>query len=142
MTKTFFDHRAASKPLIDIDSGAHGGTYEATMGAVLSEFAIINPAATASTTGIRMLNSYEAKMDHLYIEGMTQDGIEMTNGLYADDGWNMVSITQTWIDSCARWGIKADGSATRNKGSYTYLREVFSKPTAQQAPMPFRHRAA
>jgi len=125
MTKTFFDHRAANKPLIDIDSGVHGGSYTAAMGAVLCEFAIINTAATAGATGIRVLNAYEVKIEHLYIKGMTQDGIELKNGLYADDGWNMISITQSWIDSCARWGIKADGSAGRNEGSYTYLREVF-----------------
>lgn len=125
MTKTFFDHRAANKPLIDIDSGVHGGSYTASMGAVLAEFAIINTATTAGATGIRVLNAYEVKMDHLYIKGMTQDGIELKNGLYVDDGWNMISITQSWIDSCARWGIKADGSAGRNEGSYTYLREVF-----------------
>lgn len=125
MTKTFFDHRAANKPLIDIDSGTHGGSYTASMGAELREFAIINTAATAGATGIRVLNAYEVKIDHLYIKEMTQDGIELKNGLYTDDGWNMISITQCWIDSCDRWGIKADGSATRNEGSYTYLREVF-----------------
>jgi Pectate lyase superfamily protein len=125
MNLTFFDHRAANKPLIDIDSATHGGSYTASMGAVLSEFAIINPASTAGATGVRILNAYEVKMDHLYIKQMTQDGIEMANGLYVDDGWNMVSLTQMWIDSCARWGIKADGTAGRNEGSYTYLREVF-----------------
>lgn len=125
MTKTFFDHRAANKPLFDIDSGVHGGSYTASMGAELREFAIINTAATAGATGIRVLNAYEVKIEHLYIKGMTQDGIEMANGLYADDGWNMISVTQCWIDSCARWGIKADGTSGRNEGSYTYLREVF-----------------
>jgi hypothetical protein len=125
MTKTFFDHRAANKPLIDIDSGVHGGSYTASMGAVLAEFAIINTATTAGATGIRVLNAYEVKIDHLYIKGMTLDGIEMANGLFVDDGWNMISVTQCWIDTCARWGIKADGTAGRNEGSYTYLREVF-----------------
>jgi hypothetical protein len=125
MNLTFFDHRAANKPLIDIDSAEHGGSYTASMGAVLSEFAIINPASTAGTTGIRVLNAYEVKIDHLYIKGMTQDGIEMANGLYTDDGWNMISVTQCWIDTCARWGIKADGTSGRNEGSYTYLEQVF-----------------
>lgn len=125
MTKTFFDHRAANKPLFDIDSGTHGGSYTASMGAVLAEFAIINTATTAGATGIRVLNGYEVKIDHLYIKGMTLDGIEMANGLFVDDGWNMISVTQCWIDTCARWGIKADGTAGRNEGSYTYLREVF-----------------
>lgn len=138
MTKTFFDHRAANKPLIDIDSGTHGGSYTASMGAVLTEFAIINPAATAGATGIRVLNAYEVKIDHLYIKDMTLDGIEMANGLYVDDGWNMISVTQTWIDACKRWGIKADGSAARNEGSYTYLREVFfqSNGTASASTPP------
>ena len=125
MTKTFFDHRAANKPLIDIDSGTHGGSYTAAMGAELREFAIINTQSTVGSVGIRMLNSYETYMHHLYIKGMNSHGIEMTNGLYVDDGWNMVAIKQCWIDSCKGWGIKADGSAARNEGSYTYLEEVF-----------------
>lgn len=125
MVNTFFDHRAANKPLIDIDSGTHGGSYTASMGAVLSEFAIINPAATSGAVGVRILNAYEVKIDHLYIKQMTSHGIEMRNGLYVDDGWNMISIKQCWIDSCKGWGIKADGSAARNEGSYTYLEEVF-----------------
>lgn len=125
MTKTFFDHRAANKPLFILDSGTHGGSYTASMAAVLSEFAITNTSSTVGTVGIEVLNSYEVKMDHLYIKGMTSHGIELKNGAYTDDGWNMVSIKQTWIDSCAGWGIKADGSAGRNEGSYTYLEQVF-----------------
>ncbi|CAB4134417.1 Pectate lyase superfamily protein [uncultured Caudovirales phage] len=125
MTKTFFDHQAANKPLFRLDSGTHGGTYTAAMGAVLSEFAITNTYATSGTVGIEVLNAYEVKMDHLYIKGMTSHGIELKNGAYADDGWNMVSIKQTWIDTCAGWGIKADGTAGRNEGSYTYLEQVF-----------------
>lgn len=125
MTKTFFDHRAANKPLFILDSGTHGGTYTAAMGAVLSEFAITNTSATAGTVGIEVLNAYEVKMDHLYIKGMTSHGIELKNGAYTDDGWNMVSIKQCWIDTCAGWGIKADGTSGRNEGSYTYLEQVF-----------------
>jgi hypothetical protein len=138
MTKTFFDHRAANKPLIDIDSRTQGGPYTAQMGAVLMEFAIINTATTAGATGIRVVNAYQVKIDHLYIKGMTLDGIEMANGLYVDDGWNMISVTQCWIDTCARWGIKADGTAARNEGSYTYLREVFFQTcgTASNATPP------
>jgi hypothetical protein len=37
----------------------------------------------------------------------------------------MVSIKQCWIDTCAGWGIKADGTSGRNEGSYTYLEQVF-----------------
>lgn len=126
MTKTFFDHRATNKPLFTLDSGTHiPGSYTAQMGAVLSEFAITNTSATAGATGIRILNAYEVKIDHLYIKGMTLDGIEMANGLEVDDGWNMVSVKQCWIDTCARWGIKADGTSGRNEGSYTYLEQVF-----------------
>jgi hypothetical protein len=139
MNVTFLDHRAANKPLIDIDSGSHGGSYEASMGAVLREFAIINSASTAGAVGIRVLNAYEVDIHHLYIKGMTSHGIELKNGLYVDDGWNMISITQCWIDSCAGWGIKADGSATRNEGSYTYLREVFFQTcgtTSASTPPP------
>jgi hypothetical protein len=125
MTKTFFDHRAANKPLFTLDSGTHGGSYTAAMGAVLSEFAITNTSATAGTVGIEVLNAYEVKIDHLYIKGMTSHGIELKNGAYVDDGWNMVAIKQCWIDTCAGWGIKADGTSGRNEGSYTYLEQVF-----------------
>lgn len=139
MTKTFFDHRAASKPMFIIDSGTHGGSYTAAMGAVLAEFAIINPQTTASTVGIEVLNAYEVKMEHLYIKGMTSHGIELKNGAYLDDGWNMVAIKQCWIDSCLGWGIKADGTSTRNEGSYTYLEHVFFQTngtTSASTPPP------
>ena len=125
MIKTFLNHQAPNKPLIDIDSGSHGGSYEAAMGSLVTELAIVNTTATAGTVGIRVLNGYQIDIHHVYIKGMTSHGVELKNGLYADDGWNMFSMTQSWIDACKGWGIKADGSAGRNEGSYTYLREVF-----------------
>jgi len=125
MTKTFLNHQAPNKPLIDIDSGSHGGSYEASMGAVIHELAIVNTTATAGTVGVRVLNAYQIDMHHVYIKDMTSHGVELKNGLYIDDGWNMFSMTQCWIDACKGWGIKADGTSGRNEGSYTYLREVF-----------------
>lgn len=140
MVKTFLNHQAPNKPLIDIDSGSHGGSYEASMGSLIAELAIVQNSspAIANTVGIRVLNGYQIKIDHVYIKGMTSHGIELANGLYIDDGWNMVSITQTWIDACLGWGIKADGTSGRNEGSYTYLREVFfqSNGTNSANPVP------
>ena len=140
MVKTFLNHQAPNKPLIDIDSGSHGGSYEASMGSLIAELAIVQNSspAIANTVGIRVLNGYQIKIDHVYIKGMTSHGIELANGLYVDDGWNMVSVTQTWIDACLGWGIKADGTSGRNEGSYTYLREVFfqSNGTNSASPVP------
>lgn len=138
IAKTFFDNRVANAPMIDIDSAVHGGSYTASMGSLLQRFTIINTTSPANSVGIRVLNGYEVVIDHLYIKGMTAHGIELKNGLYIDDGWNMVSITNTWIDACLGWGIKADGSAARNEGSYTYLRTVFfqSCGTASGAATP------
>jgi hypothetical protein len=135
---TFFDTRAANLPLFDIDSDTHGGTFHANMGTVLTGFNIINSTAAASTVGIRVLNGYQVDIIQVVIKGMTSHGIELKNGLYADDGWNRVNITQVWIDSCAGWGIKADGSAARNEGSYTYLQNVFfqTNGTASAATPP------
>jgi len=125
MLKTIFDNRVANGPMIDIDSLNHGGSYEASMASVLREFTIKTTTSPANSTGIRVLNGYQVQIDHLFIVGMTANGIQLENGLYIDDGWNMISITHCWIEDCAGWGIKADGSAGRNEGSYTYLREVF-----------------
>lgn len=125
MGSTFFDNRVANGPLFDIDSASHGGTYSANMGSVLSHFQIKTTTSPANSSGIRVLNGYQIAIDHVVIKGMTLDGIELKNGAYADDGWNMVSITHCWIDTCARWGVKADGIPTRNEGSYTYMRHVF-----------------
>ena len=125
MLKTIFDNRVASGPMIDIDSLNHGGSYEASMASVLREFTIKTTTSPASSTGIRVINGYQVQIDHLFIKGMTANGIQLENGLYADDGWNMITITNCWIEDCAGWGIKADGSAARNEGSYTYMREVF-----------------
>lgn len=138
MIKTFLNHQAPNKPLIDIDSGSHGGSYEASMGSLIAELAIVNTTATAGTVGIRVLNGYQIKIDHVYIKDMRSHGIELANGLYIDDGWNMISITQTWIDACLGWGIKADGTSGRNEGSYTYLREVLfqSNGTNSANPVP------
>lgn len=125
MLRTFFDNRVANGPMIDIDSSNHGGSYEAVMGALLQGFMIKTTTSPANSDGIRILNGYEIVIDQLYIKGLTGNGIEMKNGLYVDDGWNMVKIKNSWIDSCAKWGIKADGSATRNEGSFTHLEQVF-----------------
>jgi hypothetical protein len=125
MLKTIFDNRVANAPMIDIDSVNHGGAYEASMAAVMREFTIKTTTSPANSTGIRVLNGYQIQIDHLFIVGMTAHGIELRNGLYVDDGWNMISITHCWIEDCAGWGIKADGSSARNEGSYTYMREVF-----------------
>lgn len=126
MLKTFFDNRVANAPMIVIDTATHTpGSYKAAMGARLSNFMIMTTTSPANSTGIRIVNSYETLISQVYIKGMTLDGIEMANGLFVDDGWNMVTVSQCWIDTCARWGIKADGTATRNEGSYTHLHEVF-----------------
>ena len=125
MLKTIFDNRVANGPMIDIDSLNHGGSYEASMASVLAEFTIKTTTSPANSTGIRVLNGFQIQINHLFIVGMTANGIELENGLYIDDGWNMIAITNCWIEDCAGWGIKADGSAGRNEGSYTYLREVF-----------------
>jgi len=130
---TIFDHRAANLPLFDIDSGNHGGAYEAAMGAVISGITIRNTTGTAGTVGIRILNGYEVTLDHLYIKNMTSHGIEMLCGLYADDGWNMVTVSNSWIDSCKGWGIKADCGFSRNEGSYTKLDHVFFQTNGTDA---------
>jgi hypothetical protein len=139
MLRTFFDNRVANAPMIDIDSANHiPGNYQASMAARLEYFSIYNVTSPANSIGIRILNAYEVVIDHLYIKGMTAHGIELKNGLYLDDGWNMVTITNCWIDTCAGWGIKADGTATRNEGSYTFLRHVFfqTNGTADAAYQP------
>lgn len=139
MLKTIFDNRVANGPMIDIDSQNHGGPYEASMASVLREFTIKTTTSPASSTGVRVLNGYQIQIDHLFIKGMTANGIELKNGLYTDDGWNMIAITNCWIEDCAGWGIKADGSSGRNEGSYTYLREVFfnrNGTTSASTPPP------
>lgn len=135
---TFFDNRVVNNPLFDVDSATHGGAYSANMGTVFEHFNIMTTTSPVGSTGIRVLNGYQITMNNLVIRGMSQDGIELKNGLYLDDGWNRVNIINVWIDSCARWGIKADGSAGRNEGSYTYLRSVFfqSCGTSSAAAVP------
>ena len=126
MLTTKFDNRVANGPMILLDTATHTpGSYKAVMGARLSNFMIMTTTSPANSTGIRIVNAYEALISQVYIKGMTLDGIELANGLYVDDGWNMLRVSQCWIDNCARWGIKADGTATRNEGSYTHLHEVF-----------------
>ena len=122
---TFFDNRVANGPLFDIDSATHGGTYSANLGTRLSGFQIMTTTSPAASIGIRVLNVYQLDISQLVIKGMTAHGIELKNGAYTDDGWNRVNIRQCWIELCAGWGIKADGTAGRNEGSYTYLEQVF-----------------
>jgi hypothetical protein len=135
---TFFDNRVANGPLFDIDSDSHGGSYHANMGTVLEHFNIITTTSPVASTGIRVLNGYQVTISNIVIKGMTQDGIELKNGAYTDDGWNRVAIIQVWLDTITRWGIKADGTAGRNEGSYTYLRQVFFQAcgTASAATPP------
>lgn len=121
---TFFDNQVASGPLFDVDSLTHGGQYSANMGSEFCNFSIMTTTGAGSKIGIRVLNGYQVLISHLSIKGLFY-GIELKNGVYSDDGWNMVNIKNTWIDSCTGWGIKADGTVNRNEGSYTYLEHVF-----------------
>jgi hypothetical protein len=58
-------------------------------------------------------------------KGTAGIGLEFVTGSVVDDGWNMVKISQGWIENCAGWGIKADGTAGRNEGSFTLMEQVF-----------------
>jgi hypothetical protein len=139
MLNTKFDNRVANGPMIELDTATHTpGSYKAVMGARLSNFMIMTTTSPANSTGIRVVNAYETLISQVYIKGMTLDGIELANGLYVDDGWNMLRISQCWVDTCARWGVKADGTAGRNEGSYTHLHEVFFQQcgTASAAATP------
>ena len=135
---TFLDNRVPNAPLFDVDSDSHGGTFHANMGTTFEHFNLMTTTSPVASTGIRVLNGYQVTFNNLVIKGMTQDGIELRNGLYTDDGWNRVAIIQVWIEACARWGIKSDGSAGRNEGSYTYIRNLFlqSNGTASAATPP------
>jgi len=64
---------------------------------------------------------------------MSAHGIELRNGLYPDDGWNMLTMSNIWLDTCAGWGLKADGSSARNEGSYTKLDHVFFQTNGTDA---------
>jgi hypothetical protein len=139
MLNTKFDNRVANGPMIELDTATHTpDSYKAVMGARLSNFMIMTTTSPANSTGIRVVNAYETLISQVYIKGMTLDGIELANGLYTDDGWSMVTVSQCWIDTCARWGIKGDGTPGRNEGSYTHLHEVFfqSCGTASAAAIP------
>ena len=122
---TFFDSRVANGPLFDIDSPSHGGQFTANMGTSLFGFNIITTNSAVNSTGIRVLNGFQIDFQQLVIRGLSGNGIELKNGLYSDDGWNRVTIRQLWIDTIAGWGVKADGSSSRNEGSYTYMESVF-----------------
>lgn len=122
---TFFDNQVANGPLFDIDAATHGGTYSANMGTELENFQILTTTSPAASTGIRVLNGYQITFKNVVVKGMTANGIELKNGAFVDDGWNRVSIINCWIENCAKWGIKADGSAARNEGSFTVLENVF-----------------
>jgi len=122
---TFLDNRVANGPLFSIDSDSHGGSYHANLGTVIQNLTILTTTSPASSTGVRVLNGYQVTFSNMAVKGMTQDGFLLANGSYSDDGWNRVIFNQVWIEACARWGIKADGSSGRNEGSYTHLTGVF-----------------
>lgn len=122
---TFIDSRVIGGPAFDIDSDIHGGSYHANMGTKIEHLQIMTASAQANSTGIRVLNGYQVSLCNLVIRGLTGNGIELKNGLYTDDGWNRVFIDQVYLDTILGWGIKADGSAGRNEGSYTHLKHVF-----------------
>jgi hypothetical protein len=111
-------------PLFDIDSASHGGSYSTNMGTTLSDMNITRGGATADTVGVRVLNGWQIDIQQMAFKSLGI-GIELRNGAYPDDGWNRVNVRQVWLDSCTKWGIKADGSPARNEGSFTTLNGVF-----------------
>jgi hypothetical protein len=137
---TIFDNRVANGPMIDIDATTHlgGANYKAAMGTVCRGFSIRNFTSPANSIGIRVINAYQTELSQIWINGMTAYGIQLANGLQADDGWNMLSMDHIWIEGCTFWGLKADGSSGRNEGSYTFMTHVFfnSNGTAGTATPP------
>lgn len=116
----------------DCEPQCEDGEYKAAWGSVLREFSIEGNPGRSNAVGIKITNGYEVIIEHLYITSMSTHGIELQNGVFRDDGWNMVSIRSCWVESCRGWGIKADGSPERNEGSYTYLENVFFQTNGVQ----------
>lgn len=121
---TIFDNQIANEALFVIDGPVPSGSYAASWGSFLTDFSIVTTTSPSNSIGIRLINAYEVNIERFYIKDI-DIGILMQNGTEIDDGWNMVNIRSGWIENAAQWGIKADGSAGRNEGSYTNLEHVF-----------------
>ena len=96
---------------------------ELSIGLHISDLTIRKSGAIGTNSAIRIGNGYHADLSQLHIYG-GYIGIELVNGTTADDGWNMVTIRNSRIENCTKWGIKADGSSGRNEGSFTTLSQV------------------
>lgn len=121
---TIFDNQSGDA-LFTVDSATHTpGSYKASFAAHFKGIGITATTNKNDSIGIKIVNGYQVIIEDFYFRAMDY-GILMANGAEIDDGWNMVNIRNGWIDGCRVWGIKADGSAGRNEGSYTKLEQVF-----------------
>ena len=125
---TFVDMRIPNGVAWDFDADTHS-PFNATMGGHLHGLSFKCGASTANMIMLRFLNTYLLKIEACHFEGTnttgTSIGIELRNGAYADDGWNMVHLDRLWIENFSGWGIKADGDSGRNEGSFTKMTHVF-----------------
>lgn len=74
---------------------------------------------------IQVFNGYQCTLKNLYIAGMQGNGIWLVNGLFTDDGPNLTTIEQCWIEYSALWGVEANGTPGRNEDSALLMRQVF-----------------
>lgn len=123
---TIFDNRVANNPMFDVDSttGDSHATFKGVLGVEMRGFSIITTTSPTASTAIRLRTSYMARLEQIRIVGMTADGIRIPTTVGDNDGSNMVSLRQLWIESCAGWGLNV-GDTGHNETSGLVLEQVF-----------------
>lgn len=123
MGVTFIENAVANDAMWDFNADTLS-PIEIGLGLQISDMTIRASGSIGTNTAIRVGNAYQVKLSQLHIYG-GYIGIELVNGTVLDDGWNMLTIEDTRLENLTKWGVKANGSRSRNEGSYTTLRHVF-----------------
>lgn len=126
MVATIINNHCTDESLFYLDAAVTSPAVHAQMGVCVEKLAVLRDDFPASdSSAFEIHNCYQARFDQVMIRNQGAHGIHMLNGDIPDDGWNMVSLNNVWIEACQGWGIKADGASSRNEGSFTVCRNVF-----------------
>lgn len=115
---TIFDNRVANGPMINLDTGTNN---EFQLHSSLSGFQIKTTTSPSASIGILLRRQWQARLQSIYINGLTADGIKISVQNGDSDSSIHIVLDNVWIYQCAGWGINCDCASGHNEMSYLSL---------------------
>lgn len=119
--RTIFLNGVVNGALFTLKTGA---SVKFLFGQSMENFGILPSGAPASSTGIRIESSFAPALRHLYVYGMSLDGVRVICAAGDTDASNSVLFDQCWFVACSRWGINAKADSGFNETSFVRLMQT------------------